>query len=34
MSEGQVQKVHDPVAITRFIKAAFGDQIPQQEPKK
>lgn len=28
MGDGQVQKVHDPVAITRFIKAAFGDQPP------
>lgn len=29
LGEGKVQKVHDPVAISKFIKAAFGDK-----PKK
>lgn len=37
LGEGKVQKVHDPVAIAKFIKAAFGDAPPppkKQSPQK
>lgn len=29
LGEGKVTKVHDPIAITRFLKTAFGDEPPQ-----
>lgn len=34
MGDGKVQKVHDPVAITRFLKAAFDGNIPSADTSK
>ena len=31
LGEGKVQKVNDPVAISKFLKAAFGDQPHPQK---
>lgn len=33
MGDGKVEKVHDPVAITRFLKAAFDGNIPSDTSK-
>ena len=31
LGEGKVQKVNDPVAISKFLKVAFGDQPNAQK---